>query len=74
MPAYSSIYGENSHLSCNFQTKCVCGEEDSSVSRERVKAEQNSHLTEIRIKIYKYHQNTTDLLYSTTFGLHVSTP
>jgi len=26
------------------------------------------------IKIYKYCQNTTDLLYSTTFGLHVSTP
>jgi hypothetical protein len=26
------------------------------------------------IKIYKYRQNTTDLLYSTTFGLHVSTP
>jgi len=26
------------------------------------------------IKIYKYRQNTRDLLYSTTFGLHVSTP
>jgi len=24
--------------------------------------------------MYKYRQNTTDLLYSTTFGLHVSTP
>ena len=26
------------------------------------------------IKTYKYRQNTTDLLYSTTSGLHVSTP
>jgi len=26
------------------------------------------------IKIYKYRQNTTNLLYSTTSGLHVSTP
>jgi len=26
------------------------------------------------IKIHKYRQNTTDLLYSATFGLHVSTP
>jgi len=25
------------------------------------------------IKIYKYRQNTTNLLYSTTYGLHVST-
>jgi len=26
------------------------------------------------IKIHKYRQNTTDLLWSTTSGLHVSTP
>ena len=26
------------------------------------------------IKIYKYRHNTTDLLYSTTSGLRVSTP
>jgi len=38
--------------------------------------EKNRHpdVLLITIKIYKYRQNKTDLLYSTTSGLHVSTP
>jgi len=30
--------------------------------------------SQVTINTYKYHQNTTDLLYSTTSGLHVLTP